>query len=49
MPTKSARDLRRGAKGEIEWMQYWRFRMGSSSGGFSSTDSLKTLLPSSPL
>jgi hypothetical protein len=37
------------ATGEIEWMQNWRFRMGSSSVGFSSTDSLKILLPSSPL
>ncbi|MGP8198374.1 MAG: hypothetical protein ACLQU4_02590 [Limisphaerales bacterium] len=37
------------ATGEIEWMQTWRFRMGSSSSGFSSTDSLKILLPSSPL
>ena len=37
------------AKGEIEWMQNGRFRMGSSSSGFSSKDSLKTLLPSSPL
>jgi hypothetical protein len=36
------------AKGEIEWMQNRRYRMGSSSGGFSSKDSLKILLPSSP-
>jgi site-specific recombinase XerD len=35
------------ATGEIEWMQTGRFRMGSSSVGFSSTDSLKILLPSS--
>jgi integrase len=35
--------------GEIEWMQTGRFRMGSSSVEFSSTDSLKILLPSSPL
>ncbi len=39
----------RGAKGEVEWMQNGRFRMGSSSCGFSSEDSLKNLLPSSPL
>ena len=37
------------ATGEIEWMQTWRFRMGSSSSGFSSTDSLKIFLPSSPV
>ena len=37
------------AKGEVEWMQNGRFRMGSSSCGFSSEDSLKNLLPSSPL
>jgi len=37
------------ARGEVEWMQNGRFRMGSSSSGFSSKDSLKTLLPSSPL
>jgi hypothetical protein len=37
------------AKGEMEWMQTGRLRMGSSSGGFSSKASLKTLLPSSPL
>jgi hypothetical protein len=35
--------------GEIEWMQNGRFRTGSSSVGFSSTDSLKILLPSSPV
>jgi hypothetical protein len=40
--------LRGYVSGEIEWMQNWRFRMGSSSLGFYSTDSLKTLLPSSP-
>ena len=34
--------------GEIEWMQTGRFRMGSSSWGFSSKDSLKYFLPSSP-
>jgi hypothetical protein len=38
----------RAVSGEIEWMQTGRFRMGSSSSGFSSTDSLKILLPSSP-
>jgi len=37
------------AKGEMEWMQTGRLRIGSSSGGFSSKASLKTLLPSSPL
>ena len=44
---RHGRSLR--ATGEIEWMQTWRFRMGSSSSGFSSTDSLKILLPSSPV
>jgi ABC-type transporter Mla maintaining outer membrane lipid asymmetry ATPase subunit MlaF len=43
---KAKTDL--NVSGEIEWMQNWRFRMGSSSLGFYSTDSLKTLLPSSP-
>jgi uncharacterized membrane protein YeaQ/YmgE (transglycosylase-associated protein family) len=38
-----------GAKGEIEWMQNGRLRTGSSSSGFSLEDSLKNLLPSSPL
>ncbi len=33
--------------GETEWMQSWRLRTGSSSPGFSSSNSLKTLLPSS--
>ena len=37
------------ATGEIKWMQNRRFRMGSSSVRFSSTDSLKILLPSSRL
>jgi hypothetical protein len=37
------------ANGEAEWIQNGRFRTGSSSVGFSSTDSLKILLPSSPL
>ena len=37
------------ATGEIEWMQNGRFRTGSSSSGFSSTDLLKILLPSSPV
>jgi hypothetical protein len=36
------------ASGEVEWIQNGRFRMGSSSGGFSSKSSLKILLPSSP-
>jgi len=35
--------------GEIEWMQNGRLRMESSSNGFSSKDSPKNLLPSSPL
>jgi hypothetical protein len=39
----------KNVSGEIEWMQTGRFRMGSSSVEFSSTDSLKILLPSSPL
>jgi hypothetical protein len=36
------------ASGEVEWIQNGRFRMGSSSGGFSSKSSLKILFPSSP-
>jgi hypothetical protein len=47
--TRLVRQHSQPATGEIEWMQTWRFRMGSSSSGFSSTDSLKILLPSSPV
>jgi len=36
------------ANAETERTQNCRFRIGSSSGGFSSKDSLKNLLPSSP-